>query len=189
MVSSGRHVRSPAAKVVGRSEALKRAGPGRSFRLVFTNGCFDVLHRGHVQCLHQARRLGDALLVAINTDASVRRLGKGPERPLVDERSRAEVVAALECVDMVTFFDEDTPRGLIAELQPDVLVKGGDYAEDEVAGAATVRERGGRVVILPLVPGCSTSGLVDRIRVGSGTQPGRGTRGGTGTGPCGETGE
>ena len=164
MVRSPRHVRTPASKVLERRDALRVAGPGRSFRLVFTNGCFDVLHRGHLQCLAEARRLGDALLVAINTDASVRRLGKGPERPLVDERSRAEVVAALECVDIVTLFDEDTPRELIAELQPDVLVKGGDYAEDEVAGAGTVRQRGGRVVIVPRVPGHSTSGLVERIR-------------------------
>ena len=160
-------MRTPASKVLERRDALRIAGPGRSFRLVFTNGCFDVLHRGHVACLVQARRLGDVLLVAVNADASVRRLGKGPERPLVDERSRAEVVAALECVDIVTLFDEDTPRELIAELRPDVLVKGGDYAEDEVAGAGTVRGRGGRVVIVPLVPGCSTSALVERIRGGS----------------------
>ncbi len=138
--------------------------------------------------------MGDALLVAINTDASVRRLGKGPERPLVDERSRAEVLAALECVDIVTFFDEDTPRKLIAALQPDVLVKGGDYAEDEVAGAATVLERGGRVVIVPLVPGCSTSGLIKRMRagqgvpVGTGTGPRRGTEPRGATGPRGGTG-
>lgn len=165
---SPRHVRPPASKVLERRDAVRVAGPDRSFRLVFTNGCFDVLHRGHLQCLTEARRLGDALLVAVNTDASARRLGKGPERPLVDERSRAEVVAALECVDLVTLFDEDTPRELIAELQPDVLVKGGDYAEDEVAGAAMVREWGGRVVIVPRVPGQSTSGLVERIRAGSG---------------------
>lgn len=167
---------------MGRREALKRAGPGRSFRLVFTNGCFDVLHRGHVECLHQARQLGDALLVAVNTDASVRRLGKGPERPLVAEWSRGVVLAALECVDIVTFFDEDTPRELVAELQPDVLVKGGDYAVDDVAGAAAVRERGGRVVIVPLVPGCSTSGLVRRMRAG------QGVRAGTGTEPHGKAG-
>ncbi len=146
---------------------MRRAGPGRSFRLVFTNGCFDLLHRGHVECLSRARRLGDVLLVAVNSDASVRRLGKGHGRPLVDERSRAAVVAALECVDMVTIFDEDTPRALIAELQPDVLVKGGDYNEDEVAGAGVVRSLGGRVEIVPLVPGCSTSALVKRIRGGN----------------------
>ncbi len=161
-----RPARSPAAKVLDRREAVRRAGPERSFRLVVTNGCFDLLHRGHVECLDQARRLGDALLVAINSDASMRRLGKGRNRPIVDERSRALVVAALECVDIVTTFDEDTPRELIAELQPDVLVKGGDYTEDEVAGASAVRARGGRVEIVPLVPGCSTSALVKRIRGG-----------------------
>ncbi len=161
-----RPARAPAAKVLDRREAVRRAGPGRSFRLVVTNGCFDLLHRGHVECLDQARRLGDALLVAINSDASMRRLGKGRNRPIVGERSRALVVAALECVDIVTTFDEDTPRELIAELQPDVLVKGGDYTEDEVAGASAVRARGGRVEIVPLVPGCSTSALVKRIRGG-----------------------
>lgn len=145
---------------------MRQAGPGRSFRLVVTNGCFDLLHRGHVECLHQARRMGDALLVAINSDASARRLGKGRDRPLVDELSRAVVVAGLECVDMVTIFDEDTPRELVAELQPDVLVKGGDYREDEVAGAGVVRARGGRVEIVPLVAGHSTSALVSRIRGG-----------------------
>lgn len=145
---------------------MRRAGPGRSFRLVFTNGCFELLHRGHVECLNRARRMGDALLVAVNSDASVRRLGKGTDRPLVDERSRAAVVAALECVDMVTIFDEDTPRELIAELRPDVLVKGGDYSEDEVAGADAVLARGGSVEIVPLVPECSTSALVKRIRGG-----------------------
>ena len=159
-------MRCPAGKVLGRREAVRRAGPGRSFRLVFTNGCFDLLHRGHVEYLNRARRMGDALLVAVNSDASVRRLGKGRDRPLVDERSRAAVVAALECVDMVTIFDEDTPRALIAELQPDVLVKGGDYSEDGVAGGDAVRARGGRVEIVPLVPGCSTSALVKRIRGG-----------------------
>ena len=170
--------------MLDRREAVSAAGPGRSFRLVFTNGCFDLLHRGHVACLAEARRLGDALLVAVNSDASVRRLGKGPGRPLVDERSRAEMVAALECVDMVTLFDEDTPRELVAELQPDVLVKGGDYAEDEVAGADAVRERGGRVVIVPLVPGWSTSALAARIRAAeraAGGAPG-GKRGGGGAG-------
>lgn len=158
--------RDPASKVVARDEAVKRAGPGRSFRLVLTNGCFDLLHRGHVACLDRARRMGDALLVAVNSDASVRRLDKGPGRPVAGERDRAEVVAGLECVDLVTLFDEDTPEELIAELQPDVLVKGGDYAEEEVAGAAEVRARGGRVVIVPLLPGRSTSALVERIRGG-----------------------
>lgn len=131
---------------------------------MFTNGCFDLLHRGHVECLVRARALGDALLVAINTDESVRRLGKGPDRPLVTEEDRAMVLAALECVDWVTSFHEDTPEALVVELEPDVLVKGGDYTEDEVAGAEAVKGRGGQVVIVPLVAGYSTSGLVRRLR-------------------------
>ena len=163
--------RDPATKVVSREETVRRAGPGRAFRLVFTNGCFDLLHPGHVECLSRARELGDVLLVAVNSDASVRRLGKGPGRPLVGERSRAGVVAALECVDLVTVFDEDTPRELVAALQPDVLVKGGDYREEEVVGAGTVRARGGEVVIVPLLAGHSTSGLVERVEGARGTEP------------------
>ena len=160
-----------ASKVVSRAEAVRRVGPGRSFRLVFTNGCFDLLHPGHVECLSRARELGDVLLVAVNSDVSVRRLGKGPGRPLVGERSRAGVVAALECVDLVTVFDEDTPRELVAALQPDVLVKGGDYREEEVVGAGTVRAVGGKVVIVPLLAGHSTSGLVERVEGARGTEP------------------
>lgn len=158
--------RPPADKILTRAEAVKRLGPGRPFRLVFTNGCFDLLHPGHVDCLERARRLGDALLVAVNTDRSVRRLGKGPDRPLMGQDARARLVAALECVDRVTLFDEETPEALIAEVQPDVLVKGGDYSEDEVIGAEVVRTQGGRVVILPRVPGYSTSALARRIREG-----------------------
>ena len=158
--------RSPASKLRSRAEAVRCAGPGRSFRLVVTNGSFDLLHPGHVECLDQARLLGDALLVAINTDESVRRLGKSADRPIVGQDARATVVAALECVDWVTFFDEETPASLIAELRPDVLVKGGDYVEEDVAGGATVRARGGRIVIVPLVGGHSTSELVRRIRGG-----------------------
>ena len=156
--------RPAGAKILERAEVVRRLGPGRSFSLVFTNGCFDLLHAGHVDCLERSRRLGDALVVAVNTDASVRRLGKGPGRPLVGQDARALVVAALECVDCVTLFDEDTPEELIGELQPDVLVKGGDYALDEVVGAHAVTARGGRVVIMPFVPGHSTSALVERIR-------------------------
>ncbi len=158
--------RNAAGKVLGRAQVVERLGPGRSFRLVFTNGCFDLLHPGHVDCLERARQLGDALLVAVNTDRSVRGLGKGQGRPLVDQDARARVVAGLGCVDWVTLFDEETPERLIAEVRPDVLVKGGDYVEDEVAGAAVVRGDGGEVVIVPLVPGYSTSALVRRIREG-----------------------
>ena len=153
-------------KILDRAEVVGRLGPGRSFRLVFTNGCFDLLHPGHVDCLERARRLGDVLLVAVNTDRSARRLGKGEGRPLVDQDARARVVAGLGCVDWVTLFDEETPEALIGDVRPDVLVKGGDYSEDEVAGAGVVRGGGGRVVILPLVPGYSTSALVRRIREG-----------------------
>lgn len=159
-------VRAAREKIINRAEVVEQLGPGRSFRLVFTNGCFDLLHPGHADCLERARRLGDALLVAVNTDRSVRGLGKGPGRPLVDQDARAMMVAALGCVDWVTLFDEETPETLIAEVRPDVLVKGGDYSEEEVAGAEVVRASGGEVVIVPLLPGYSTSALVRRIREG-----------------------
>src|SRR5690606_41880157 len=153
----------PAAKILDRAELLRRFGRPRSMRLVFTNGCFDLLHRGHVEYLFEARSLGDALVVAINSDASVRRL-KGAERPLVPAADRALLVAALACVDAVTIFDEDTPRDLIAALLPDVLVKGADYSLDEVVGRTEVEAAGGSVVLVPLRPGYSTTGLVRRIR-------------------------
>jgi D-beta-D-heptose 7-phosphate kinase/D-beta-D-heptose 1-phosphate adenosyltransferase len=137
---------------------LRREGK----RLVFTNGCFDLLHRGHVAYLYRARQLGDVLIVGVNTDASVRRL-KGDKRPICPERERAELVAALKPVDFVTLFEEDTPEALIAELQPHVLVKGGDYAPEQVAGAELVRSWGGEVVIVPYVEGYSTSGIVEEI--------------------------
>ncbi len=159
--------RDPASKVLDRMDALGRAGPGRSFRLVFTNGCFDLLHAGHVACLDAARRLGDRLLVGLNSDDSVRRQGKGPGRPVVSERRRAAVVAALESVDWVVVFDEDTPALLVDELVPDVLVKGGDYDGDAVAGAAAVRAAGGQVVVVPFVSGESTTALLERIRDGA----------------------
>ena len=157
--------RPPAAKVVDRSHAAERWGRPRSGTLVFTNGCFDLLHRGHVTCLDRARRLGDALVVGLNGDASVRAL-KGPGRPLVPEDDRAAVLAALECVDGVVLFDEETPRSLIAELLPDVLVKGGDYRPDEVVGREEVMAAGGRVEVISRVEGWSTSDLVERIRRG-----------------------
>lgn len=165
----------PAAKVLSREALLERFGPPRDERLVFTNGCFDLLHPGHVAYLHQARALGDALVVGVNTDASVRRLGKGAGRPLVAEDDRARVVAALASVDAVTLFDEDTPRDLVAALLPDVLVKGGDYARDEIAGREEVEAAGGEVVVIPFVEGYSTTELVGRIRTGGarGGSPGR----------------
>ena len=155
----------PRAKVLGREELLARHGRPRDGRLVFTNGCFDLLHPGHVLYLHEARALGDALVVGLNTDASVRRL-KGPGRPLVEEDARAIVLAGLGCVDAVTLFDEDTPRELVAALLPDVLVKGGDYAPDAVVGREEVEAAGGEVRILPFVAGHSTTEIVRRIREG-----------------------
>jgi D-beta-D-heptose 7-phosphate kinase/D-beta-D-heptose 1-phosphate adenosyltransferase len=137
----------------------KRAGR----RVVFTNGCFDLLHPGHVRCLADARALGDLLVVAVNSDRSVRG-NKGPERPLVSEQDRAEVIAALASVDYVTIFDEPTPRQLIARVLPSVLVKGADWALDQVAGREEVEASGGREVSIPLASGYSTTNLVKRIR-------------------------
>jgi len=132
--------------------------------IVFTNGVFDVLHRGHASYLAHARALGGSLVVALNTDASARRLGKGPDRPLNKEGDRAALLAALESVSLVTWFDEATPLQLIAELQPDILVKGGDYDMDKLAETAVVRSYGGRALAIPFVAGYSTSALVDKIR-------------------------
>lgn len=135
----------------------------RGERLVFTNGCFDILHVGHVRYLQAARAAGDALVVAINSDASVREL-KGDGRPIVNERERAEMLAALSAVDYVTIFDDLSPRRLIAELLPDVLVKGGDYSPAEIHGREEVEAAGGRVLSLPFVEGASTSNIIERIR-------------------------
>lgn len=132
-------------------------------RVVFTNGVFDLLHPGHVRYLTAARREGDALIVAINSDRSVREI-KGPSRPIVPEHERAEVVGALACVDAVLVFDEDTPAAVIERLRPDVLVKGADWAADAIVGRETVESSGGRVVRIPVEVGYSTSALVDRIR-------------------------
>lgn len=135
-------------------------------RIVFTNGCFDILHRGHVEYLQEAAALGDRLVVGVNSDASVRRQGKGPDRPLNDEQSRAKVLAALRGVDAVVLFDDDTPLSLIQAITPDVLVKGGDWAEDRIVGAEAVKAAGGEVRSLKLVEGFSTTSLVERIRRG-----------------------
>jgi len=135
----------------------------RSERIVFTNGCFDLLHVGHVRSLEEARRLGDRLIVAINADASVRG-AKGPGRPIQNARERMELVAALACVDWVVGFRADTPIRLIRTLRPEILVKGGDWALDEIVGAREVEGWGGRVVRAKIVRGTSTSGLIDRIR-------------------------
>ena len=132
-------------------------------RVVFTNGVFDLLHPGHVDVLVGARVRGDVLVVGLNSDASVKRL-KGPDRPVRSEGERAYVLAALEAVDAVTLFEQDTPLQLVQLLQPDVIVKGGDYSPDTVVGADDVRARGGEVVIIPLTPGHSTTSTIDRLR-------------------------
>ena len=156
----------PASKIVPADELVARLGRPRAESVVFTNGVFDVLHRGHVDYLARAKALGDLLVVAVNTDASARRLGKGPDRPINPQDDRAYVLGGLESVDYVTYFDEDTPRALIARLLPDVLVKGGDYTRDNIAGAEEVEAAGGRVETIALVPGRSTTGIVQRIRQG-----------------------
>lgn len=141
-----------------RSAALRREGK----RVVFSNGCFDILHAGHVRYLATARALGDALFLGVNTDASVRRL-KGPARPLVPETERCEVLAGLESIDCVTLFDEPTPLELILGCRPDVLVKGGDYTRDTIVGAPEVEGWGGKVEVVTLVAGLGTSLLIERI--------------------------
>jgi D-beta-D-heptose 7-phosphate kinase/D-beta-D-heptose 1-phosphate adenosyltransferase len=132
--------------------------------VVFTNGVFDLLHTGHIALLEAARAAGDALVVGVNTDASVRRLGKGPDRPLVPEGERARVLAALAAVDCVVLFGADTPLALIERLRPDVLVKGADYSRETIVGAAEVEGWGGRVVRVPLIEGKSTTDLVRKLR-------------------------
>ena len=146
---------------VARMAALRANGP-----VVFTNGVFDVLHRGHASYLAQARSLGGSLVVALNSDASGRRLGKGPDRPLNNELDRAALMAALESVSLVTWFDEDTPLELITELRPDVLVKGGDYDMSKLAETKVVEAYGGRAQAIPFVDGYSTTALVKKIRQG-----------------------
>ena len=153
------------AKIVDRETliAARRRLRAEGRQVVFTNGCFDLLHPGHVGYLAAARALGDALVVALNSDASVRRL-KGAGRPILKQDERAEVMAALAAVDYVTVFDEDTPRQLIAALLPDVLVKGGDWAIEEIVGREAVEAAGGRVLALPYLEGLSTSDIIERIR-------------------------
>jgi rfaE bifunctional protein nucleotidyltransferase chain/domain len=150
-------------KIAPREEALQRLAE-LARPIVFTNGVFDVLHRGHVTYLANARALGGSLVVALNTDASARRLGKGPDRPLNNEEDRAIMMAALESVSLVTWFDEDTPLELISELRPDLLVKGGDYDMDKLAETAVVKAYGGKAQAIPFVDGYSTTALVKKIR-------------------------
>lgn len=154
-----------ASKIRSRTEAseLTRQWRADGLSVVFTNGCFDILHLGHVDYLERAKRLGAKLVVALNTDQSVQRL-KGPERPVVNESSRARVMAALQFVDLVVLFDEETPLELIEALKPDILVKGGDYTVETIVGADFVIARGGKVVPLPLVDGYSTTTFVNKIK-------------------------
>ncbi len=150
-------------KLCSRADALARVAH-LPRPVVFTNGVFDVMHRGHVVYLAQARALGGSLVVALNTDASARRLGKGPDRPLNNEVDRAYVMAALASVSLVTWFDEDTPTELITELRPDLLVKGGDYDMSKLKEAKVVEAYGGRALAIPFVDGYSTTKLVKKIR-------------------------
>src|SRR5215510_2901487 len=143
--------------------AFVREARAAGKRIVFTNGVFDLLHPGHVRYLQAARAHGDVLIVGLNSDASVRR-NKGPERPINPEAERAEVLAALECVDAVSIFDEDTPADIIRRVQPDVLVKGADWPADQIVGRDTVEARGGRVILEPVAQGHSTSAIIDKVR-------------------------
>ena len=163
MVTAPPNALDPARKVMTWDEARewRRHAAGR---VVFTNGVFDLLHPGHVDVLTAARRAGDALVVGVNSDASVRRLNKGPERPVRTEAERAYVLAALAAVDAVVVFGEDTPLELVRHIEPDVIVKGGDYTEASVVGAREVRARGGDVVIVPLTPGQSTTSIIEKLR-------------------------
>lgn len=153
------HIKS---KIVTAETLCEALAGRRGERVVFTNGCFDLVHRGHVDYLSRSRDLGDLLVVGLNSDVSVRRL-KGPQRPIVDEESRALLLAAFEFVDFVTFFDEDTPLELIRKVQPDVLVKGGDYDPMTIVGGDVVRAKGGEVVVLDFVEGFSTTSIVKRL--------------------------
>ena len=157
---------SPSPKIQDWPEARRTVAQvqARGLKVVFTNGCFDLLHVGHVRYLQAARALGDFLVLGLNDDDSVRRLGKAPERPLTPQDERAEILAALACVDLVVIFSQDTPLELIKTLRPDVLVKGGDYTPQDIVGRPEVLSWGGEVHVIPFVPGKSTSGLIARIR-------------------------
>ena len=156
-------LKHPRDKLLAETLIVEKLARPRAGTLVFTNGVFDILHRGHVEYLYAARALGDELVVAINTDASVRRL-KGRDRPIIADDDRAMVIAGLGCVDYVAFFADDTPLRLITALLPDVLVKGGDYSLDAIVGREEVEAAGGRVVTIPFVKGRSTTQMVKKIR-------------------------
>jgi rfaE bifunctional protein nucleotidyltransferase chain/domain len=152
-------------RILSLEQAVLRFGrPHRgTVRVVFTNGCFDLLHPGHIQTLESSRALGDALIVGLNSDASIREL-KGPGRPVVAEQERAELIAALECVDAVVIFNEPNPREIIAAILPDVLAKGGDWPDDQIVGRTEVEAAGGRVVSIPIIPVYSTTAILEKIR-------------------------
>ena len=152
-------------KVVSLDQALKnlKAWREKNKKIVFTNGCFDIVHPGHIDYLSQARDLGDILVLGLNTDQSVRRLNKGSNRPINDERTRAYVLAGLACVDLIVFFDEETPYNLIKLLQPNVLVKGKDYEVEKIIGFDILKENGGEVITIPFLEGYSTSRLIKKI--------------------------
>lgn len=161
-------MRNPSDKILPRhavaAQCARLHAAGQ--KIVFTNGCFDLLHAGHAAALHFARQQGDCLVVGLNTNASVRR-AKGPSRPILDEQYRARLLAALECVDYVVLFDEDEPKALIAELLPDVLVKSNDWAH-YVSGRDVVEAHGGRVVLAPTLPGLSTTAIIRKILASAG---------------------
>ena len=152
-------------KIVSQDQALKELKTWRekNKKIVFTNGCFDIIHPGHIDYLSQARDLGDILVLGLNTDQSVRRLNKGSNRPINDERTRAYVLAGLASVDLIVFFDEQTPYNLIKLLQPNVLVKGKDYEVEKIIGFHILKENGGEVITIPFLEGYSTSSLIKKI--------------------------
>ena len=162
------------SRVLSLHEAILRFGREKrnGRRVVFTNGCFDLVHPGHIETLEKARELGDVLIVGVNSDRSVREM-KGPGRPIVPQQERAEVLSALECVDAVVIFDEPTPREIVSALLPDVLVKGGDWASDRIIGREEVEGAGGRVVRAPVVAGYSTSAMVKKIQELDGSNGGK----------------
>lgn len=154
------------SKVVSLEPLLEHLGQLKSEgkKIVFTNGCFDIIHPGHVDLLERAKALGDVLVLGLNTDASVKRQGKGEDRPITSYEARAFVLAHLASIDFVTSFDTDTPYDLIAAIQPDVLVKGGDWKPESIVGKDVVEKNGGKVLALPLIPGFSTTRLIEKIR-------------------------
>ncbi len=158
-------MRHPKSKILSLEDAVKIIAAQKTFgkRVVFTNGCFDILHRGHLEYLMEARQLGDFLLVGVNSDNSVRRLGKSPSRPLQDEQGRALAIASLYFVDLVIIFDEDTPHKLISTILPDILVKGADYKPEDIVGYKEVTENGGTVKTIPFIEGYSTTSIEQKI--------------------------